>query len=183
MPNLICNIAFPTSYSLLATPVLSLLLILATVAAAPNDPGAVSAGDVLNCDFEERTDCDYDAWPDGWTRQRSRELPEFLKIGIVQEPATNTSQAASADGKPSIAAKAPVNNCLEIVLNGGGAVVASPPQPVSTQFSLSLTARIKTSELKHDGAWVELSLIDDEGHVLQHRVHPAADQLSELDHR
>lgn len=148
---------------------LSFLLILATVAAAPNDPDAVSAGDVFHCDFEDQADRDYDAWPDGWTRQRSRELPEFLKISIVQEPTAAPPRPPLIDNKPYTQARTTSNRCLEIALNGGGAVVATPPQSVSTQFSLALTARIKTSGLAHDSAWIELSLIDDDGQLLQHR--------------
>src|SRR5689334_8716750 len=94
------------------------LFILSAVAVAPNDPGAVTAGDVLNCDFEVRTDRDYDGWPDGWTRKHSRELPEFLRIGIVPEPGelgqtTGSTAGAKGTGNPA------ANHCLEIELNGG----------------------------------------------------------------
>src|SRR6267142_942201 len=46
-----------------------------------------SVGDVFVCDFEEQNDRDFDGWPDGWTRRRSRELPEFVRVGIVTERA------------------------------------------------------------------------------------------------
>src|SRR5262249_43594644 len=117
----------------------------------PNDQTAVTAGDVLHCDFEERADRDYDGWPDGWVRNLSRDLPEFLNIGIIREPAKATAESKTP-------ANATSNHCLEIELNGGGGVISSPPKPVSTQFSLALTARIKTSGLVHDGAWIKLAL-------------------------
>src|SRR5262245_32884455 len=60
-----------------------LILIVSALATAPNDPSGVSAGDALVCDFEEAADRNYDGWPDRWIRRRSRELPEFLEIGIV----------------------------------------------------------------------------------------------------
>src|SRR5438105_4578551 len=126
--------------------VTAIFLILSTLATAPTSAQAVSAGDALTCDFEEAADRDYDGWPDRWWRRRSRELPEFLKIGIVREP----------DGAGGTIA----NHCLQVELNGGGAVISSPPCAISSQFSLALSLRIKTANLVHDGAWVELTLFD-----------------------
>ena len=138
---------------------LSFLFIVATLTAAPSDGRTMASGAALICDFEEATDRNYDGWPDGWVRRKSRELPEFLNIGIVAEPGSG-----SAPGSSNVAAQ---NHCLEIALDGGGAVVSSPPCPISSQFSLALTIRIKASGLVHDGAWIELSLLDAEGKVLQ----------------
>ncbi len=129
------------------------LFILAVLAAAPNNPTAVSAGEALNCDFEEAADRDYDGWPDHWIRKKSRELPEFLKVGIVPEP-------GGAKGTEA-------NHCLQVELNGGGAVISSPPCAISSRFSLSLSLRVKTEGLFYDGAWVELTLLDAEGNALQ----------------
>jgi hypothetical protein len=140
----------------------SLVLILSLLSAAPSDPQAVSAGDVLACDFEDATDRDYDRWPDQWIRERSRDLPEFLKIGIVREPPGTKVLASGAAQSIEV-----VNHALEVELDGGGAIIASPPKEIHAQFSLFLTARIKTQGLKHDAAWVELQLIDAEGRVLQ----------------
>ena len=62
------------------------LLILSAVAAAPNDPQAGTAADVLICDFEDASDRDYDGWPDGWIRQRSRDLPPVqLSLGVRRQ--------------------------------------------------------------------------------------------------
>ena len=100
-------------------------------------------------------------------RRRSRELPEFLKIGIVPEP-SGTASGGLGQGDPA----ARHNHCLQIELDGGGAVVSSPPCPISSQFSLALTLRLKTAGLMHDGAWVELALLDAEGNVLQTHASP-----------
>jgi hypothetical protein len=129
------------------------LLILSALATTPNNPNAVSAGEALVCDFEEGDDRDYDGWPDRWIRRKSRELPEFLKISIVPEP--GSTKGADA------------NHCLQVELNGGGAVISSPPCTISSQFSLALSLRIKTADLFYDGAWVELTLLDTEGNALQ----------------
>src|SRR6185503_766386 len=84
---------------------------------------------------------------------RSRELPEFLKIGIVAEPGSGKGTEA--------------NHCLQVELNGGGAVISSPPCTISSQFSLALSIRVKTADLVHDAAWVELTLLDAAGNALQ----------------
>jgi hypothetical protein len=136
----------------------SILLILSTfaapptAAAAPADQGsALLAGDVFVCDFEDANDANYDGWPDGWTRRRSRDLPEYLRVDIVADEATEGA----------------ANHCLQIELDGGGAAVCSPPFPVSAQFSLVLNLRLKTAGLTHDGAWATLELFDAEGNVLE----------------
>lgn len=137
-------------------------IILALLSAPPTDAPA-GAGEVFSCDFEEATDRDYDGWPDGWVRGRvvggaSRELPEFLKIGIVAESAASGTAAASG---------ATANHSLQIELDGGGAIVSCPPIAISSHFSFMLTLRVKTAGLTHDGAWATLSLLDDAGYVLQ----------------
>lgn len=138
----------------------TLLVILSLLGTAPNDPAPAAARDVLRCDFEDGIDCNYDGWPDGWTREFSRDLPEFLKVGIVAE--TNGSSASPQ--RP--------NHCLQIELDGGGAVVVSPPCPVSSQFSLALTLRVKTAGLNHDCAWVELTLQDAAGQTIETHATP-----------
>lgn len=129
------------------------------MASAGGEAPLVSAGDVVACDFEDASDRDYDGWPDHWTRERSASLPDFLRISIVpEEPVAGATGAAAAG---------PKNRCLRVELNGGGAVVSTPPRAISAQFSLLLTARMKTAGLKHDGAWVELKLLDAQGQVVQ----------------
>lgn len=149
--------------------VTTLLVILSVLASAPSDQTAVSAGDLLHFDFEERNDRDYDGWPDGWIRRHSRELPEFLKIGIIQE--TQNRGQGTGDGEQGAGGKSS-NHCLEMELNGGAAMISSPLRPISRQFSLALSVRIKTIGLVHDGAWVELALLDDEGGVVQKHASP-----------
>jgi hypothetical protein len=138
--------------------VTTFILILAAFTAGPNNAQAVSSGNALICKFEEPDDRDYDGWPDGWVRRRSRELPEFLKIGIVRE----------LDGAGNTAS----NHCLQVELNGGGAVISSPACTISSQFSLALSVRIKAQDLVHDGAWVELTLSDAQGNVLKNYLSP-----------
>src|SRR5436190_18265006 len=132
-----------------------LALILSVLAAFPNDVGlssAAGAGEVFACGFEDAADRDYDGWPDQWIRGRSRELPEFLRIGIVPEPGGTGT---------------PPNHCLQIELDGGGAIVSSPPVAISSHFSYVVSLRIKAAGLKHDGARATLSLQGADGHEVQ----------------
>lgn len=140
---------------------MTLVFILSLLASSPSDvklPGAAGAGEVFQCDFEDAADRDYDGWPDLWVRDRSRELPEFLKIGIVPESPAGGGAAA--------------NRCLQIELDGGGATVSNPPVTISSHFSFVATVRIKTAGLINDGAWATLSLLDAEGQVLQSHSSP-----------
>ena len=62
--------------------------------------------------------------------------------------------------EPGSANTAEANHCLQVELNGGGAVISTPPCTISSQFSLALSLRVKTADLFYDGAWVELTLLD-----------------------
>jgi hypothetical protein len=106
------------------------------------------------------SDRDYDGWPDGWTRELSLKLPEFVKVAIVGEGQSIGDSAAQA-------APANVNRVLRMELDGGGAAVSSPAAKISPQFSLLLSVRIRAQGLKHDRAWARLTLQDSAGQVLQ----------------
>jgi hypothetical protein len=144
--------------------VTSLLFLLTTLAAAPTEPSALVVDEVFSCGFDNRpgrvVDEDYDGWPDGWTRQRSLQLPEFLRVGIVAEGQTIRASAAEP-------AAAETNRVLRMELDGGGVAVSGPALPVSSRFSLLLSLRIKTQGLKHDGAWATLEFFDADGKVVQ----------------
>jgi len=177
------------------------VLILSTLAASPTAaagpspaPGAVRAEEVFACDFEDAADQDFDGWPDGWTREHSRRFPEYVRVGIVPLGAVQMS-ASKWQGRetspqrgretlpqpggqyvptalPEKAEPLPGGRVLEIELDGGGAMVSSPPFPVSPQFSLLVSAQIKVQGLAHDGAWVTLTLLDGEGEVLERHSSP-----------
>jgi hypothetical protein len=140
-----------------------LLLVLASLGAAPEDNAALGSDEIFSCNFDNApgklADADYDGWPDGWTRRRSLELPEFLRMAIVAEGQTIRSSTAEP-------AAAEVNRVLRMELDGGGAAIESPAVAVSSRFSLLLSLRIRTKGLKHDGAWATLSLQDIEGNEL-----------------
>ena len=137
----------------------SFLLILAALATAPNNPTAVSAGEAMVCDFEEAADRDYDGWPDHWIRKRSRELPEFLRIGIVAEPGAGHATTA--------------NHSLQVELNGGGAIVCTPPCTISSQFSLALSIRINAAAASRNDTIADATPVGNGTHSAS--ISPAGD--------
>src|SRR5262245_53447228 len=110
------------------------LLIVAATPAAPIDPRHPDAVEIFHCGFEEKSDRDLDGWPDKWTRKRGPNYPGYLPIKIV-ESATPEGQFA-----------------LRIGLNGGAAMVSTPPIEVDSAFSYVLEACLRTEGLKHDRA-------------------------------
>ena len=128
----------------------ALAIILSAWATTPSDERPVAAKEVYRCDFESAADQDYDGWPDGWIRIYGPGLPEFVKVGIVREP--------NASGE---------NHSLQITLDGSGASACSQPIPISPQFSFVLSGRIKTAGLKHDAAWLTLTLQDSDGKTIE----------------
>jgi hypothetical protein len=126
----------------------------ASRAAGPEEERPVAAREVFRCDFEESADQDYDLWPDGWKRVRGTGLPEFVRIGIAGESTEAPTSPAT-------------NHTLRIDLDGSGGVTSSPAISLTPHFSYVVTARIKTEKLKHDAAWVTLTLVDSGGHELE----------------
>ncbi|MEX2175183.1 MAG: hypothetical protein WD872_12545 [Pirellulaceae bacterium] len=147
----------------------SLALILSTLAADPSDEKPVAAREVYRCDFEAAADRDFDAWPDGWTRQRGPGLPAFVPIGIVlnDSPATTPLHPGATPSAAISTDPGSAQHCLRIDLDGSGGVVSSPAIAISPHFSYVVATRIKTGGLSRDAAWVTLSLFDAEGNALE----------------
>lgn len=121
------------------------LLILAADSATRRDHPQVEEVELRRWDFEEADDAYYDDWPDGWTRRQGPGYPRYLEIGIVTD-----SQPPRPSG----------SRCLRMDLDGGAALVSSPPVPINPQFSYVLEAAVKTVGLKSDEAYVSVSFCD-----------------------
>ena len=130
------------------THVLLSLLIVATAAPAPTGQRHPEAVTLFECGFEEKSDTNFDQWPDHWTRRRGAGYPDYLPMRISEEP--------SVQGK----------RCLRIELDGGAAVVHSPPIDVGALYSYVMEASIKTEKLKHHQAYCTLSFYDAERKLL-----------------
>src|ERR1043165_6796637 len=112
---------------------LPFLIVSAVLAANRDDSGhGAQSVEVFRCEFDEAADANFDLWPDGWTRMRGPGYPQYLKIGIMETPA--------ADG-----AKEREQHCLRIKLDGGAALVSTPPAAVAPGFSYVVEANAKTS--------------------------------------
>ncbi|MHB8901284.1 MAG: hypothetical protein ACYC6Y_21250, partial [Thermoguttaceae bacterium] len=128
--------------------ILQTLLILTTIAAAPN--GSESPPEVFHCTFDQSWDQNYDGWPDGWSRRRGKGYPEYISVKIV--PAGD----GLSDGR-----------CLQVDLDGGAAVTYTPPLRVTPLHSYTLRGVIDTSGLKFDRASLSLTLLDDKNERLE----------------
>lgn len=118
-------------------------LLLGAVAVETGQDGRhPEAVQVFACDFEAQTDVNHDHWPDFWKRQRSPQYPMYLSIGIV-------GLESQQD-----------NHCLEVGMNGGAALIHSPPIPISPLFSYVLEARVRTDGLEHTAAHLSASYYD-----------------------
>ena len=139
----------------MTTPMLPFLfpfIILAADAAARTEDPRVEGVQIRKWDFEENDDANYDGWPDGWTRRQSPGHPRYLEIAIVSD---------TQSPRPSGA------RCLRMDLDGGAALVFSPPVPVSPRFSYVLDGFVKTVGLKHDEAYVSVSFCDSQRRPLE----------------
>jgi hypothetical protein len=133
---------------------LQLIIVSAVFAANRDDSGPrAQSVDIFHCDFGETVDANYDLWPDGWTRMRGPGYPQYLKIGIVEKPAG-----------PGIKDH---EHCLRIKLDGGAALVSTPPAPVAPRFSYVAEVNARTNGLKHDIASLTLTFLDEQRQVLE----------------
>ena len=110
------------------------LLILAAPPLAPMEERLAET--VVQWSFGEEDDRNYDQWPDGWTRRRAEGYPPYIKIALV-----------GPDGPAA-------DRQLQIDLDGGAAVIFSPPVDVNPLFSYVLEANVKGAELDHNVAAV-----------------------------
>jgi len=101
------------------------------------------AATVFHCAFDGPWDKNFDAWPDGWTRRRGRDYPHYVDIQLTGDHDSR-------------------HRHLRIDLDGGAAAVYSPPAPVDTLFGYVLEGRLQTQGLRHDRAYLSLTLLDEE---------------------
>ncbi len=133
----------------------ALLLILSLLAAPPtaDGPSSASATQALyHCDFADSADSDVDGWPDGWTRKRSRDFPEFVEIEITPLPEF---------------AKRPGVMGLQVGLSGGASSVSTAAIPITAKHSLEASVEITAQNVVRSNATMILSLLDAAGNVVE----------------
>lgn len=135
-------------------------LILAAEAGASIDPGGEEAVEVFRCDFARQfqdgaasdVDVNYDAWPDGWKRQRGPEFPDYVKIGL---------ESSERDDR-----------WLQVNLDGGAVAVHSPSLEISPQYTYLVEGRLRTDGLQFNEAYYSLTFYDAEDRFLERYESP-----------
>jgi hypothetical protein len=140
---------------------MNLWLIALILAVANGAPTAPQGDTVFATGFDEESDTNYDTWPDGWTRRRGEGFPQYLAIGIADDPDQEHAR------------------CLRITLDGGAATLFSPPIPVDPRFSYLLAGRIKTRRLKHDIVYYSLTFFDAQRRQQEAHQSPALTQAAD----
>ncbi|MEZ6089964.1 MAG: hypothetical protein R3C05_18445 [Pirellulaceae bacterium] len=139
------------------------------------------AESVFEWRFDQSNDLNYDNWPDNWRRRQGKQYPAYLSIEIVPKNAELMEAAIRADhqfkpyrrwaekiGLPAELqfSETLVDRYLRVQLNGGAAIVQSPPIDVDDVYSYRFSGAIQTRGLKHDTAWIEFLFLDGNGDVL-----------------
>jgi hypothetical protein len=99
--------------------------------------------EIYSSGFEQDTDRNFDGWPDDWTRRRGPGYPHYLAIQESQEPSPEGQQ------------------CLRMTLDGGAALVQSPPIPIERAASYVLELFVRTEGLVHDEATATVVFLDE----------------------
>ncbi len=120
------------------------LLILSVAVTTYTDPPSGHWQELRRWDFEAGDDSNYDRWPDDWTRRKGTGYPLYLPVEIVE------------DDQPRPTGQ----HALRMQLDGGAALVYSPPIPISPLFSYVLDGFIKTEGLRHNVAYASVMFYD-----------------------
>ena len=105
--------------------------------------------------FDAASDVNYDDWPDRWERTNGLEYPHYTNIGIVSAKDTD-------DG-----------HCLQIDLDGGGALLKSPAISILSKFGYALRLKLHAEGLEYTQVTVAIDLQDRHGKRLQLEQAPA----------
>ena len=130
-------------------------------------------------DFGRRNDPDFKRWPEGWKRLQGPGYPRYVPIGIVAHDADVEDRIRKLDIElvrihrwlsdrwPSLQLPLPpalsdlfIDRYLRIDLDGGLAIVQSPPVETSWLYQYRLRCRIMTTGLRYDRVRAELVFID-----------------------
>lgn len=122
---------------------LSILMIVAAGIEPSIEGQYPAATKLLECNFDEAADRDYDLWPDGWTRRHGPGFPLYLKIGIVNDQ-TPTGHRS-----------------LQIDMDGGGAVIYSPRVPVAQIYDYMVECQLRCEGLQSSTAFLALVFQDE----------------------
>ncbi len=100
---------------------------------------------VIRYGFEQEEDQNYDNFPDGWSRRKGPDFPNYVKAEIDRERGEGTSRGS-----------------LRIKVNGGAAALYAQPIYVDPLHAYVLHGHIRTQALENDAARISLSFLNDE---------------------
>lgn len=103
------------------------------------------ASEVFHCTFGPQTDPNFDLWPTDWVRLHDTQHPNYVQIGLTDEP--------GPDGDSSLAME----------MDGGSATVYGPAIDVDAQYAYVLEAMIRTEAIEHDEVFLTLIFQDEDG--------------------
>ncbi len=169
----------------------SLLAMLLTVGQTAS-ADELHAEKILSWEFQRSEDRNNDQWPDGWRRRSGRDFPGYIPVRI--QPRDPEMARAAREAEPALSRlwmkyqsgkyfkqyipeRTPepiakfidlllINNCLTIDMDGGAVHLESPAFLLDSRFTYTLEGSISTRGLDGHKAWVELLLLDGEGHEI-----------------
>lgn len=143
-------------------------------------------------DFSRETDGNNDDWPDKWRRFVGSGYPSYVEIKIRPHDEDQESNYRSLDANifkawqvvrksypglpvlPPSVADVMVNRYLHVQLDGGQAMLQSPPIPASRLYKYRFSCRMMTEGLRHDTARAEFHFLDANGSELERFSTPPA---------
>lgn len=107
-----------------------------------HDPydGAV---EVANYTFETQEDSDFDGQPDGWSRRKGANFPNYVRAQIDDGRGHGTSKRS-----------------LKFEVNGGAAAMYSSPVHIDSLHAFVFRGRVRTQALENDAAVLSVSLLN-----------------------
>lgn len=121
----------------------SMMMILAVLAVPASEDRHVDAVEIFSYSFGSEWDVNYDLWPDQWRREIGPGNPHYVEVQL-------------ADDEQAVEGR-----CLQVRLNGGGALLTSPTVGVTDKFSYVVDARLKTEQLRGSRAQLRIDFCDD----------------------
>ncbi len=149
----------------------------------------IGANGMLRWTFSRREDVDFDSWPEGWQRKKDPDHPAYLPMRLAARDESALKLGQMADLRllqawpavrnaipwlpaipPSIADRM-ANHYFRIELDGGWAMVQSPPIAVDPLYRYRMELNARTEKLIYDSAHAELVFLDANGNLLtQHET-------------
>jgi hypothetical protein len=108
------------------------------------------AVEAVSYTFETKEDLDFDGQPDGWTRRKGENFPNYVTAKIDDERGHGTSKRS-----------------LKFEVNGGAAAMYSSPVHIDSLHAYVFRCRVRTQALQNNAAVVSVSLLNEKRQRIQ----------------